>query len=163
MPGGASWILASLSSDQRARASGSPSGFLALIVRLVIEIIITCTLPYYRRPVKACYVTCLTAGVTLMGPFPRERYPRCMATKKKNSHAAPAVSREDSDLHDLLGLHFQASRRVEEVLEQVEELRLAGKIAEARTMLMHAEGIQQGLRALEAEVRVSTRATRVPR
>ena len=38
MPGGASWILASLSIDQRARASGSPSGFLALIVRLVIEI-----------------------------------------------------------------------------------------------------------------------------
>ena len=73
------------------------------------------------------------------------------------------MSREDSDLQDLLGLHFQASRRVEEVLEQVEELRLAGKLAEARTMLMHAQGIQQGLRALEAEVRMSTRATRVPR
>ena len=86
-----------------------------------------------------------------------------MATKKKNSHATPPVSREDSDLQDLLGLHFQASRRMEEVMEQVAELRSAGKIAEARTMLMHAEGIQQGLRALEAEVRMSTRATRVPR
>jgi len=98
-----------------------------------------------------------------MGLFPRERYPRSMATKNKNSHAGPPVCREDSDLHDLLGLHFQASRRVEEVLEQVEELRLAGKLAEARTMLMHAKGIQQGLRALEAEVRMSTRAARVPR
>ena len=54
MPGGASWILGvgSQSFDQRARASGSPLGFLALIVRLVIEIIMTCTLPHCREPVK---------------------------------------------------------------------------------------------------------------
>jgi hypothetical protein len=83
-----------------------------------------------------------------------------MAAKNKNSHASPPVSREDSDLQDLLGLHFQASRRVEEVLEQVDELRLAGRFAEAMTLQMHAEGIQQGLRALEAEVRMSTRAQR---
>jgi hypothetical protein len=95
-----------------------------------------------------------------MGPFPQERYPRSMAAKNKNSHATPRVSREDSDLQDLLGLHFQASRRMEEVLEQAEELRLAGKLAEARTLMMHAEGIQQGLRALEAEVRTSTRPRR---
>jgi hypothetical protein len=99
-----------------------------------------------------------TAGVALMGPLPQERYPRSMAAKNKNSHASPPVSREDSDLRDLLGLHFQASRRMEEVLEQVEELRLAGRFAEARTLQMHAEGIQQGLRALEAEVRMSTHA-----
>jgi aryl-alcohol dehydrogenase-like predicted oxidoreductase len=79
------------------------------------------------------------------------------AKNKKISSAAPRVTREDSDL---LGLHFQASRRVEEVLEQVEELKSAGKIAEARVMLMHAQGIQQGLRALEAEVRMSTRKPR---
>jgi aryl-alcohol dehydrogenase-like predicted oxidoreductase len=79
------------------------------------------------------------------------------AKNKKISSAAPRVSREDSDLQDLIGLHFQASRRVEEVLEQVEELKSAGKITEARVMLMHAQGIQQGLRALEAEVRMSTR------
>jgi hypothetical protein len=86
------------------------------------------------------------------------------AKNKKISRATPAVRGEDSDLQDLLGLHFQASRRVEEVLEQVEELKSAGKFAEARAMLMHAEGIQQGLRALEAEVRMSTRAprTRLP-
>ena len=166
MPGGASWILASLSSDQRARASGSPSGFLALIVRLVIELIMSCTLPYWREPVKACYVNLPhrrglpAAGVTLIGLFPRERYPRPMAAKNKNSHASPPMSREDLDLQDLLGLHFQASRRMEEVLEQVEELRLAGRFAEARTLQMHAKGIQQGLHALEAEVRMSTHPQR---
>jgi hypothetical protein len=95
-----------------------------------------------------------------MGPFPQERYPRPMAAKNKNSHASPLVLRGDSDLRDLLGLHFQASRRMEEVLEQVEELRLAGRFAEARTLQMHAVGIQQGLRALEAEVRMSTHAPR---
>jgi hypothetical protein len=86
-----------------------------------------------------------------------------MAAKNKNSHGLPPVSREDSDLQDLLGLHFQASRRVEEVLEQVEELRLAGRFAEARTLQMHAKGIQQGLRALEAEVRMSTHPQRARR
>jgi hypothetical protein len=96
-----------------------------------------------------------------MGAFPRERYPPSMAAKsKKISRATPPVTREDSDLQNLLGLHFQASRRVEEVLEQVEELKSAGKIAEARVMLLHAQGIQQGLRALEAEVGMSTRAPR---
>jgi hypothetical protein len=83
-----------------------------------------------------------------------------MAAKNKKRHAAPPVRREDSDLQDLLGLHFQASRRVEEVLEQVDELRLAGRFAEARTLQMHADGIQQGLRALEAEVRMSTHEQR---
>ena len=82
------------------------------------------------------------------------------AKNKKIGPAAPPVTREDSDLQDLLGLHFQASRRVEEVLEQVEELKSAGKIAEAKVMLMHAQGIQQGLRAMEGEVRMSTRAPR---
>jgi aryl-alcohol dehydrogenase-like predicted oxidoreductase len=85
-----------------------------------------------------------------------------MAAKNKKISRATSrpVTRKDSDLQDLLGLHFQASRRVEEVLEQVEELKSAGKIAEARVMLMHAQGIQQGLRALEAEVRMPTRAPR---
>jgi hypothetical protein len=60
LPGGASWILGigCLSFDQRARASGSPLGFLALIVRFVIEIIMSCTLPHCREPVKQRYVTC---------------------------------------------------------------------------------------------------------
>jgi hypothetical protein len=81
-----------------------------------------------------------------------------MAAKNKiNSRSIPPVRREDSDLQDLLGLHFQASRRVEEVLEQIQELRSAGKLPEALALQMHADGIQQGLRALEAEVRQTAR------
>jgi hypothetical protein len=84
-----------------------------------------------------------------------------MAAKNKiKSRTPPPVAREDSDLHDLLGLHFQASRRAEEVEEQIQELRSAGKLPEARALQMHADGIQQGLRALEAEVRMTTRASR---
>ena len=101
------------------------------------------------------------AGVTPMCPFPPERYPRSMAAKKKTeSHAAVADSRGDADLQDLLGLHFQASRRVEEIIEQIQELRSAGKLTEARSLQMHADGIEQGLRALEAELRTSTRTPR---
>jgi hypothetical protein len=79
------------------------------------------------------------------------------ANNKIKSRSTPPVCREDSDLQDLMGLHFQASRRVEEVLEQIQELRSAGKIPEALALQMHANGIQQGLRALEAEVRQATR------
>jgi hypothetical protein len=46
LPGGASWMLrCCLWFDQRARVSGSPPGFLRVIVRLVIEIIMK---PRYR-------------------------------------------------------------------------------------------------------------------
>ena len=83
-----------------------------------------------------------------------------MAAKNKiKGRSTPPVCREDSDLRDLMGLHFQASRRVEEVLEQIQELRSAGKLPEALALQMHANGIQQGLRALEAEVRQATRAS----
>ena len=93
--------------------------------------------------------------------FPRERYSRSMADKNKTeSHAAPPDSRADADLQDLLGLHFQASRRMEELVEQIQELRSAGKITEARALQMHADGIEKGLRALEAELRISTRTPR---
>ncbi len=112
--------------DQRARASGSPLGFLALIVRLVIEIIMVYTLPHRWGPVKEqlCYVRRAASGLPRCWPFPRERYPQSMAAKNKiKSRIPPAVERADCDLRDLLGLHFQASRRAEEVLEQVQELR----------------------------------------
>ena len=96
--------------------------------------------------------------------FPRERYSRSMAAKNKTkSQAVHPDSREDADLQDLLGLHFQASRRMEELLEQIQELRSAGKITEARALQMHADGIEKGLRALEAELRISTRTPRTPR
>ena len=84
-----------------------------------------------------------------------------MADKKKTeSHTAAADSREDTDLQDLLGLHFQASRRMEELLEQIQELRSAGRLTEATALQIHAEGIEQGLRALEAELRISPRTPR---
>jgi hypothetical protein len=70
--------------------------------------------------------------------------------------------REDVDLQDLMGLHFQACRRAEEVEEQIEELRAAGKHPEALVMRMQAEGIQQGLRAIEAEVRLAVRTPKQP-
>jgi hypothetical protein len=57
---------------------------------------------------------------------------------------------------DLFGFRFHASRRVEEILEQIQELRSAGKVPQARALLKHAEGIRKGLRALEAEVRTAT-------
>jgi hypothetical protein len=85
------------------------------------------------------------------------------AKNKKISRAVTPLSHEDRDLNDLLGLHFQASRRVEEVLEEAREMRSAGRIADARRLMMHAAGIQQGLRALEAEVRLSARTARAIR
>jgi hypothetical protein len=80
-------------------------------------------------------------------------------TLSRSTLAAPSRS-ELADVPDLLGLHFQASRRVEEVLEQIQELRSAGKLIEARALQMHADGMSQGLRAIEAEVQLTTRMRR---
>ena len=88
-----------------------------------------------------------------------ERYSQGMAAKNKfKGLGRTAISREDADLQDLLGLHFQACRRAEEVEEQIQELQAAGKYPEARVLRMHSLGIQQGLRAIEAEVRAVVRA-----
>ncbi|MBS0420607.1 MAG: hypothetical protein JSR66_23060 [Proteobacteria bacterium] len=77
-----------------------------------------------------------------------------MAAKNKfKGRGRDSNSREDADLQDLLGLHFQACRRAEEVEEQIEELHAAGKFPEARVLRMQAFGIQQGLRSIEAQVR----------
>lgn len=90
-----------------------------------------------------------------------ERYPQLMAAKNKfKGLGRTAISREDADVQDLLGLHFQACRRAEEVEEQIQELQAAGKYPEARVLRMHSLGIQQGLRAIEAEVRVIVRPTK---
>ena len=87
-----------------------------------------------------------------------------MAAKNKSKGRGPdAISRADADLQDLLGLHFQACRRAEEVEEQIEELHAAGKFPEARVLRMQAFGIQQGLRAIEAGVRGVVRPPRPPR
>ena len=87
-----------------------------------------------------------------------------MAAKNKfKGRGRNSISREDADVQDLLGLHFQACRRAEEVEEQIQELHAAGKFAEARVLRMHALGIQQGLRAIEAEVRSVVRPNKQPR
>ena len=87
-----------------------------------------------------------------------------MAAKNKfKGRGRNSISREDADLQDLLGLHFQACRRAEEVEEQIQELHAAGKFAEARVLRMHSLGIQQGLRAIEAEVRSVVRPNKQPR
>src|SRR4051812_26961 len=87
-----------------------------------------------------------------------------MAAKNKfKGRGRNSIPREDSDLRDLLGLHFQACRRAEEVEEQIQELHAAGKFPEARVLRMHALGIEQGLRAIEAEVRAVVRPAKYPR
>ena len=95
--------------------------------------------------------------------FRWERYSQVMAAKNKfKGLGRTAISREDADLQDLLGLHFQACRRAEEVEEQIQELQAAGKYPEARVLRMHSLGIQQGLRAIEAEVRAVVRPRKQP-
>src|SRR3954467_11381921 len=87
-----------------------------------------------------------------------------MAAKNKfKGRGRTSISREDADLRDLLGLHFQACRRAEGVEEQIQELHAAGKFPEARVLRMHALGIEQGLRAIEAEVRAAVRPAKYPR
>src|SRR5215467_6835636 len=87
-----------------------------------------------------------------------------MAAKNKfKGRGRNSISREDADVQDLLGLHFQARLRAEEVEEQIQELHAAGKFPEARVLRMHALGIQQGLRAIEAEVRSYVRPAKFPR
>lgn len=86
-----------------------------------------------------------------------------MAAKNKfKGRGRSSISQEDADLQDLMGLHFQACRRADEVEEQIQELHAAGKFPEALVLRMHAEGIQQGLRAIEAEVRSVVRPPRKP-
>jgi hypothetical protein len=71
-----------------------------------------------------------------------------------------SISRADADLKDLLELHSHACRRAEEIEEQIEELHAAGRFPEARVLRMQAFGIQQGLRAIEAQVRTAVRGPR---
>lgn len=59
--------------------------------------------------------------------------------------------------HELSGLHFQASRRIDEIIEQVRDLQSAGKPRQVKTLLKQVAGIKKGLRALEAHVRKSSR------
>lgn len=53
------------------------------------------------------------------------------------------------DIHETLRLYVDASRRIEQLVHEGEELRRAGKIREARKKLAAAEEIQGHLKAIE--------------
>lgn len=57
------------------------------------------------------------------------------------------------DIQDIFALHLRGSQRLDEMLEEVQALKRAGRIAAARKVFRQAESIEAGLRALEAEVR----------
>ena len=80
-----------------------------------------------------------------------------MAAKDKPKSRRPSAEAE-AEIRNVFALHIQASCHLDELLEQVKALRSAGKIREAKALLKQAEGIQKGLRALEAEVRLPSRA-----
>jgi hypothetical protein len=72
-----------------------------------------------------------------------------MAAKNK-PRGRPQLSRRFvPDVREVFALHLEASQRLDHLLEQVRELKAAGKIAEARRVFKHAEQIQQQLLALE--------------
>ena len=82
-----------------------------------------------------------------------------MAAKNKPKSRRVSPSQDKAaDIRDVFALHIQASCHLDELLEQVQALRSAGKNREAKALLKQAEGIQKGLRALEAEVRLPSRA-----
>ena len=82
-----------------------------------------------------------------------------MAAKNKPKSRRPSAdAARQADIRNVFALHMQAGCRVDEILEQVHALRFAGKIREAKALLKQAEVIQKGLRALEAEVRLPSRA-----
>ena len=65
----------------------------------------------------------------------------------------PAKPTRKPDIREIFGLHLRCSQRLDELLEEVQVLKRAGKIAAARKVFKQAESIETGLRALEAEVR----------
>jgi uncharacterized protein with WD repeat len=74
----------------------------------------------------------------------------CMAAKKNRKRQSRRVVPE---IHEIDTIHFQASRRRDELLEDARELKAAGKIRQARELLKQAKAIQRQLRAFEQEIR----------
>lgn len=65
-----------------------------------------------------------------------------------------AKNKNPPDVQDIFGLHLEASKHRDELLEEARALQIAGKIREARKKLKHAQEIQHRLTALETEVRL---------
>jgi hypothetical protein len=74
-----------------------------------------------------------------------------MAAKNK-SKSRPAPASPMPDQEEILALHRRATKRRDELLEDVRELKAAGKRKKAKVMLREAQTIQEWLGALEAEV-----------
>jgi hypothetical protein len=61
--------------------------------------------------------------------------------------------RDTPGIPDLFGLSLTASERREALLEQVQHLRAAGKIREAKRLVTEGGDVHRRLQALEAEIR----------
>jgi hypothetical protein len=76
-----------------------------------------------------------------------------MGAKTRRTHQTSSTSRDSTEVQDIFRLHQQASRRRDELLDEVLILKAAGDIREARRLLREAKTIQMWLRSLEEEVR----------
>jgi hypothetical protein len=74
-----------------------------------------------------------------------------MATK--NSSKSRPRLRALRDIHDTFGLHFQGSRRREEILEHASALQAAGNVRDARKLMKQAQELEKHLKALEGSGR----------
>jgi hypothetical protein len=82
-----------------------------------------------------------------MGAITSRGYPHTMA--KKNKAKARPSSPDSPDISDTFALHFQASRRRDEILEEAKALQATGKVRDARKLLRQAHEMQKHLKALE--------------
>ena len=69
--------------------------------------------------------------------------------KSKGRTAAPSPL---PDQQEIVALHMRATARLDELLEEVRELKAAGKRKKAKMVLREAQTIQEWLSALEVEV-----------
>jgi hypothetical protein len=79
-----------------------------------------------------------------------------MAAKNK-SKGRPSSASQVPDSHEILALHERATARRDELLEEVRELKDAGKRKKAKMVLREAQTIDEWLVALEAEVQIPPR------
>ena len=94
----------------------------------------------------------MSATVVLRMLFPQATtaYPSLMGAKTRRTHQ---ISSHSAEVQDIFRLHLQASRRRDELLDEVLVLKAAGAIREARRLLREAKTIQMWLRSLEEDVR----------
>jgi hypothetical protein len=80
------------------------------------------------------------------------------AKTKRTSRAGSSDATEaDADAREQFDIRFRASKRHEELMEEVRALRRAGKIRESKGVEGRAHQVEQLLGALEGAVRPSSR------